>query len=390
MKISKMKNKKRKICVVVASRANYGRVKHLMFAIKKNENLQLQIILGASALLYKYGNVVDVIRSDGFRPDYEINYLLDGENLITQAKSTGIGIIELSSAFAKLKPDIVVTVADRFETMATAIAASYMNIPLAHIQGGEVSGNIDDSVRHAITKLSHIHFPATQKSKDRLIKLGEEDWRIFNYGCPSIDIIAEMDLSLPRQSFFEKKGTGIFFNPSEPYILILQHPVTTSYGMGKKQMIETLEAVKKIKINKLVLWPNADAGSNEVSKVIRDFYNQNSSLPFSYFINFTPEVFVKLIANSKCLVGNSSSFIREGAYLGTPAVIIGDRQIGREHGENVIYSNYDRNEIFGKIKKQIENGSFRKSFLFGKGDAGLKISKKLETIELKIHKEMTY
>ena len=155
-------------------------------------------------------------------------------------------------------------------------------------------------------------------------------------------------------------------------------------------MIETLEAVKKININKLVLWPNADAGSNEVSKVIRDFYNHNASLPFSYIINFPPEVFVKLIANAKCLVGNSSSFIREGAYLGTPAVIIGDRQIGREHGKNIMFSNYDRNEILSKVNEQLKKGFFPKSLLFGNGDAGLKISKKLETIKLKIHKKMTY
>lgn len=385
-----MKIKKRKICVVVASRANYGRVKYLMLSIKKNKNLQLQIIVGASALLYKYGNVIDVIRSDGFKPDYEINYLLDGESLVTQAKSTGIGIVELSSAFSKLKPDIVVTVADRFETMSTAIAASYMNIPLAHIQGGEVSGNIDDSVRHAITKLSHIHFPATEESKERVKNLGEEDWRIFNYGCPSIDIIANMDLSLPNESFFKNQGTGKPFNPAEPYILILQHPVTTSYRMANKQITETLEAVKKIDINKLILWPNADAGSNQLSKAIRDFYNKNTELPFSYIINFPPEIFLKLIANSQCLVGNSSSFIREGAYLGAPAVIIGDRQRGREHGENVVFSKYERNEILLKVKKQIKKGNYNKSYLFGNGNAGFKISKKLEIIKLKINKELTF
>lgn len=385
-----MKIKKRKVCVVVASRANYARVKYLMLAIKKNRNLQLQIIVGASALLHKYGKVIDVMYSDGFKPDYEINYLLDGENLITQAKSTGIGIIELSSAFSKLKPDVVITVADRFETMSTAIAASYMNIPLAHIQGGEVSGNIDDSVRHAITKLSHLHFPATNESKERLKKLGEENWRIFNYGCPSIDIIADMNMILPKTSYFKDKGTGQVFDPTEPYILILQHPVTTSYGKANKQMTETLEAVKKIDINKLVLWPNPDAGSNDLSKVIRDFYNKNLSLPFSYIINLPPEIFLKLIANSKCLVGNSSSFIREGAYLGIPAVIVGDRQRGREHAKNVIFSKYDRKEIYQKINKQMKNGNYPRSFLFGRGDAGLKISKKLETIKLEIKKEITY
>ena len=199
-----------------------------------------------------------------------------------------------------------------------------------------------------------------------------------------------MDLSLPKTDFFKDKGTGKAFDPNKPYILLLQHPVTTSYGMANRQMVETLEAVKEININKLVLWPNADAGSNELSKAIRDFHNQNITLPFSYIINFPPEIFLKLIANSKCLVGNSSSFIREGAYLGTPAVIIGDRQRGREHGKNVIFSKYDRNEIFQKVNKQIKRGIYPKSFLFGRGNSGIKMSKKLETIKLNIYKELTF
>jgi GDP/UDP-N,N'-diacetylbacillosamine 2-epimerase (hydrolysing) len=210
---------KRKICVVVASRANYGRVKYLMKAIRESELLELQLIVGASALLYKFGRVIDVIRQDGFEPNYQIHYLVEGENLTTQAKSTGMGIIELSTAFEILKPDVVVTVADRFETMATAIAASYLNIPLAHVQGGEVSGNIDDSVRHAITKLAHLHYPSTEKSAERIIKMGEEPSRVHWSGCPAMDVLANIELSLPSRQFFEIRGTGQIFDPEQPYMV---------------------------------------------------------------------------------------------------------------------------------------------------------------------------
>ena len=385
-----MRHRKRKICVVVASRANYARIKYLMVAIKKSKNLELQLIVGASALLYKYGKVVDVIKKDGFKPNFIIHYQVDGENLVTQAKSTGMGIIELSTAFQAIKPDVVVTVADRFETMATAVAASYLNIPLAHVQGGEVSGNIDDSVRHAITKLSHIHYPATKESAKRLLNLGEEKWRVFHSGCPSLDIIKNLELNVPKKKFFYNKGTGKIFNPEEPYVIILQHPVTTSFGEGSEQILETLEALKNLKINKLLLWPNADAGSDDISKVIREFQNQNAELNFSYHINFEPEIFVRLIANAKCLIGNSSSFIREGSFLGIPAVIIGDRQYGREHAKNVIFSNYSRNEILKKVQNQIKRGKYPSSKIFGDGSAGKKIANHLEQIKLKIKKKLTY
>ena len=160
-------NMKRKVCVVVASRANYGRVKYVLKAI------QAQVVVGASVLLDRFGNALRVIEKDGFTPTRKIYYVIEGENLETQAKSTGLGIIELSTVFEDIRPDVVVTVADRYETMATAIAATYLNIPLAHIQGGEITGNIDELVRHAITKMSHYHFPSTEQSRERLIKMGE-------------------------------------------------------------------------------------------------------------------------------------------------------------------------------------------------------------------------
>jgi UDP-hydrolysing UDP-N-acetyl-D-glucosamine 2-epimerase len=184
---------KRKICVVVASRANYGRIKSVLAAIKDSNKLELQLVVSASALLNKYGEVYKIIEKDGFIITRKAYYILEGENHIAMAKSTGMGVIELASIFDDIKPDMVLTVADRYETLATAIASTYMNIPLIHTQGGEVTGSIDESVRHAITKLAHLHFPATEQSRNRLIKMGEDPNFIFNVGCPAMDYLPNLD-----------------------------------------------------------------------------------------------------------------------------------------------------------------------------------------------------
>src|SRR4029079_15730105 len=164
-----MAESKRKICVVVNSRANYGRIKSVVRAVTEPPTREMQLIVGVSALLHRFGSVIDVIRADGFEPTAVVHSMVEGETPTTMAKSTGLGILELASQFENIKPDVVLTVADRFETISTAIAASYMNIPVAHTQGGEVTGSIDESVRHAVTKLSHIHFPATKKSAENLL-----------------------------------------------------------------------------------------------------------------------------------------------------------------------------------------------------------------------------
>ena len=207
----------RKICVVVASRANYGRVKYLMKAIQSRPDLELQVIVGASTLLERFGKAINVIKADGFTPARSIHYVIEGETLATQAKSTGLGIVELSSAFEDLQPDMVVTVADRFETMATAIAATYLNIPLVHLQGGEVSGNIDDRVRHAITKLADLHFVASELSAQRVVSMGEDSRYVFNYGCPAMDILANEDMSISNEQMSRYLGVGRPIDWSKPY-----------------------------------------------------------------------------------------------------------------------------------------------------------------------------
>lgn len=383
----------RKVCVVVASRANYGRVKPVLRAIDKHPNLELQLIVSASMLLERCGKAIDVVKADGFEPIRNLYYILEGESPIMQAKSTALGIIELSSAFDELKPDIVITVADRFETMATAIAASYMNIPLAHIQGGEITGNIDESVRHAITKLAHYHFPATEESRIRLLKMGEEEWRILNTGCPSIDTLKAQKLNIDTDeciALLTQTGTGNSVDITAPYILVSQHPVTTEIEDGYKQILKTLNALKDFPQQKFVLWPNIDAGNDKVSNGIKKFNAEHPELMYHYYKNFPPEIYNVILANAACVVGNSSSFIRECSWLGTPAVIVGNRQEGREHGANIVHVGYDEKEIYDAVHMQIKHGKYPKETRFGKGIAGKLIADYLADVRLDINKRMTY
>ena len=374
----------RKICVVVASRANYGRVKYLMKAIQSHPDLELQVIVGASTLLERFGKAINVIKADGFIPVRSIHYVIEGETLVTQAKSTGLGIVELSSAFEDLQPDMVVTVADRFETMATAIAATYLNIPLVHLQGGEVSGNIDDRVRHAITKLADLHFVASDLSAQRVVSMGEDPRYVFNYGCPAMDILTNEDLSISNEQMSRYLGVGRPIDWSRPYVLMIQHPVTTSYGHGFDEVSQTLQAIKSIPdIQKVVMWPNVDAGSDDVSKGIRHFREFNMDEPIYYFKNFSPEDYARVLNNALCCVGNSSSFIREAAYLGVPSVIVGDRQQGREHGRNVVFASYDRDHIAAQVRAQVAHGRYEADSLFGRGDAGKRIAAELATTDFR-------
>jgi UDP-hydrolysing UDP-N-acetyl-D-glucosamine 2-epimerase len=382
---------KRKVCVVVASRANYGRVRSVMLAIKQHPSLELQLIVGASVMLYRFGKAIDIIKKDGFKPNRTIYYVVEGETLATQAKSTGLGMIELATALSDLDPDVVITVADRFETMSTAIAASYLNIPLAHIQGGEISGNIDEKVRHAITKLSDIHFPSTKESKERLIKMGEMPEYIFNYGCPGMDTLVKNDLSISNTKMNSYGGVGASVDWEKPYLIMVQHPVTTSYGKGLEQVNETLYALKNIKnMQKIILWPNIDAGTDDVSKGLRVFREKNQNEPFHFFRNFSPEDYASILKNAECAIGNSSSFIREGSFLGVPTVLVGDRQLGRECGLNIIHANYNRKDIESKVIQQMNNGTIYGEKIFGSGDAGEKIANKLASIRLNFIKRMTY
>lgn len=385
----------KKICIFLGSRANYSSIKSVMVEIKKKKNLKLQIILGASAILNKYGELEKLIKKDGFRVDKKIFSLIEGENPITMSKSTGLGLIGISEALDELKPDLVFTIGDRFETMATTLAASYMNIPLAHTMGGEITGTIDESIRHAVTKFAHLHFPASKAAANRIYKLGENKESIFNFGCPRIDLVKQ-ELKKNRLKSINKRifkeGVGAKLNLLQPFVIVSQHPVTTEFGNAEGQILSTLEAVSKLNVQAVVLWPNADAGSEDIAKGIRKWREKFKMKKMHFFKNLEINDYIQLMKYTSCLVGNSSSGIREGAYIGTPVVNIGSRQNGRERGKNVIQVNYKANNIYNALRKQVnKNSRYKQSNIYGDGNAAKKIINKLVTLKkISVQKKIRY
>jgi UDP-hydrolysing UDP-N-acetyl-D-glucosamine 2-epimerase len=384
--------KTRKIAVVITARPSYSRVKTVLKAINEHPDLELQLIVAASALLDRYGSAVNYIEKDGFTIAAKVFNVLEGENLTAAAKTTGIGILEISTVFDNLKPDIVITVADRFETMATAISASYMNIPLAHIQGGEVTGNIDEKVRHAITKLSDYHFVASDDAKERVVKLGEDPKYVFNTGCPSIDLALSIkgknELSFDP---YEKYG-GVGAQPdlSNGYIVVMQHPVTNEYLDSRKHIEVTLEAVHHLALPILWFWPNVDAGADGTSSGIRAFREKNTLPNVHFFKNMEGQDFLELLQNGKCLVGNSSVGIRECAFLGVHVVNIGTRQNKRARARNVVDVAYDVNEIKNAITAAVQNPKPEGELLYGEGKSGEIIARLLNEVPLQFHKTIMY
>ncbi|HKS51580.1 MAG TPA: UDP-N-acetylglucosamine 2-epimerase [Pseudonocardiaceae bacterium] len=385
-----MLDRRKKICVVVASRANLARITTVLEAVRDHPALQLQVIAAASALLDRFGKAVDLLEAAGFTPDAKIPFIVEGQTPAMMARSTGLGLLELPTAFERLEPDVVVTVADRFETIATAIAGSYMNIPVAHTQGGDVSGSIDESVRHAITKLSHLHFPATELSARRIIAMGEDPQYVFRVGCPSIDLAARAQIGTRRDALINHCGAGSPIDPDQPFLLVMQHGVTTEYGDGLEQMTATLRAVSSIGMQALVFWPNVDAGSGDVATGIRQFRTQGLAQRCQFFSNLPPEDFARLMAHCACMIGNSSAALREGAYLGTPAVNVGTRQRYRECGANVVFASHDPDEIAEAIRAQIAYGRYERSHLFGTGTAGRDIADVLATVTPPVQKQLHY
>ncbi len=383
----------RKICIFIGSRANYSSIKSVMRAVKAHPSLELQLVVGASALLDRFGAVVDLIESDGFTPSARVTMIVEGETPATMAKSTGLGLLELPTIFELLKPDVVVSVGDRFETMATAIAAAYMNIPVAHTMGGEISGTIDESIRHAVTKMSHIHFPANAAAGERIVRMGEHPDTVHVVGCPRIDLVAEIarsDGGMPHAEWLTREGVGAHIDPTKPFLLVNQHPVTTEYGHGKEQIWETLLALDDLKMPTIMLWPNVDAGSEDISSGMRTFREKRQPTYVRFYKNFPIDTYVRLMLSCACVVGNSSAPIREGAFLGAPAVNIGTRQEGRDRGANVIDVGYDRHEIARAIAVQVAHGRYPSNPLYGDGEAGGRIADLLARVPLKAQKRLVF
>lgn len=382
----------RKVCVVITARPSYSRIKTALDAIEAHPDLELCLVIAASALLDRYGSAIEQIEADGFHVDERVYMVIEGENPASMAKTTGLGLIELGTAFDNLQPDVVVTIADRYETIATAIAAAYMNIPLVHIQGGEITGSIDEKVRHAITKLADVHLVSTEEAGRRVERMGESPDAIHVTGCPSIDLAAEV-LASPALDFdpFERYvGVGEETSLDDGYLVVMQHPVTTEYEQARAHIEETLEAVAEIGLPTLWFWPNVDAGSDGTSKGLRAFREREEMRLIRFFKNMEPHDFLRLILNSRCLIGNSSVGIRESSFLGIPVVNIGSRQAGRERGANVVDVPYDRDAIALAIKDQIERPAPERSTVYGDGASGQRIADLIAEVPLTIEKRLAY
>jgi UDP-hydrolysing UDP-N-acetyl-D-glucosamine 2-epimerase len=373
----------RKISVVITARTSYTKFKPVLAELKKRSDVRLQVICAASAVLEKFGQVDRTIEADGFEVTDRIHCLTDGEVPLGMAKSTSMLLSDCAAAFFRLKPDVVVVMADRFEIMAPAVAASYQNIPLAHIQGGETTGNIDQKVRHAVTKLADLHFPSTEAAATLLRQLGAHPNRIFLTGCPSIDIARQVigKKSLSVDVFGRRIGVGPELDLADGYIIAMQHPVTDEYDVSRDQASETLEAVARTGIPTFWFWPNADAGHEGLSKALRVFRENRNPKNIHFIKNMPPEEFLELLYFSRGIVGNSSVAIRECSFLGVPAVNIGRRQNGRERGPNVVDVQPDRDAIYRAIVSHLR-GRGPSSHIYGSGEAGRKIAEILATVDL--------
>jgi len=385
--------KTRKICIVITTRGNYAKMRSVIDAIRSTPGLELQIIIGGMVVLEKYGRILNSIDGRDLPVNRRINFVIEGENLVTMSKSAGLAITEFATAFEDLQPDVVIVIADRFECLPIAIAASYMNIPVAHVEGGEVSGSIDESIRHAITKLAHLHFPASEEAAERIRRMGEDPATVFPVGSTSMDMIRRVDLEDldPVRKYQVDYGIGPRIELARGrYLIVIHHPVTTEYDENLAHVRETIDALEAVRMPTVWILPNMDAGADGINKGIRQFREARHPDYIHFFKSVPIELFAPLLKNTACIVGNSSSGIREAAFLGTPTVNIGSRQEGRMRASNVVDAGYDRRDIAKAIKVQLERGRYEPSHIYGDGRAAERIIDILKRVPLKIQKQITY
>jgi len=372
---------KRKICFIITSGIHFGRSKYILEAIRNHPDLHLQLVVGASALLPQYGEVLSVMEENGFVPDARIVMTLEGGNSIAMAKTAGIGITEFATAFDNLRPDVVVIRADRYEVLSAAIAAAYMNIPVAHIEGGDVTGTIDESVRHAITKLAHIHFSTNEESKQRILQMGENPEFVHMVGSSELEFLVKNNFPIDAE-YINMLGVGDTIDMTKPYLIVMQHPVTSEVGKNYEHVEQTLTAIHELGIPTIWFWPNVDAGTDEISKGIRVFRENKNPKNIRFLKYLPPDQFISLLMHATALVGNSSAGIKEASFLGVPVVNIGTRQHGRMRAHNVVDVSYNKDEIKQAVMNQMQHGPYEPSLVYFKENTSKEIAKILAETEL--------
>ncbi len=388
--LNRQNQKKRKICVITGTRADYGILAPVLKAIEYSQDLKLYIIATSMHLMREFGYTVSDISRDGFEIYEKLYISYKDDTGCAMARSVGEAVLKFSEVFERLSPDFIVVLGDRGEMLAAAIAANYLNIPVAHIHGGELSGHIDGILRHAITKLAHIHFAATQQARERIIKLGEEKWRVFISGAPALDRLLREKLPSKR-GLFRKYGVG----QGERFFLVVQHPVSATVKESGRQMATTLEALESFNVKIVVIYPNADAGGRDMIKAIKDYQRFNSAKVFK---SIPHKDYLGLLKACSVLVGNSSSGIIEAPFFKTPAVNIGIRQNGRLRSANVIDAPCNKRAITRAVKTALYDKRFKKVLqscvnLYGDGHAGARIAKTLSSIKTGqklLDKKLTY
>ncbi len=397
-----MTTDKRKVAVFTGNRAEYGLQYPILKAINEHPGLEYQLIVSGAHLDDNFGRTLNEIRNDGFRIDTEVKIEMSGDSRIATAQAIGSGVLAISSALEKLRPDIVVVYADRFEGFAAVIAASQMNIPTAHIEGGDLTegGALDDSVRHAMTKLAHLHFTTNQQATNRILAMGEEAWRVHTAGFPAIDLISEGRFASAyecRESLSLDLGKAI--------VLFTQHSVTTEFEAAATQVQPSLIAMQHLAtqgVQVVLTYPNNDAGGRTIIAALNEL-DRAGHAGIQVHRSLGRHLYHGVLALARdptarvACVGNSSSGIKETPAFGCPTVNIGSRQEGRLRGDNVIDTGYDVVELLAAVNRCLHDEAFREtarktSNPYYVGDAGKKISKVLASVPLNqtlIRKQMT-
>lgn len=378
----------RRIAVITGSRGEWGYIRPVLRLIDQDPEVDYHLIVTNMHLLPEFGLSVREIEGDGFRVAEKIYMTFDGYTGATMVKSLAVFLMELPTVLSRIKPDLVLLAGDRGEQLMAAVAGGHLQIPVAHIQAGEVSGNIDGVVRHSITKLAHIHFAANQEFANRVIKLGEQAFRVHVTGAPLVD-----ELIAGAVTSTDELVERYRLDPTRPLILAVQHPVTEEEEDAGAQIEQTLLALGDMDCQTALVYPNADAGSH----AIRTQLSRLSRGKVRFFRNLPRADYLAMMKMAAAMVGNSSSGVMEAPSFGTPAVNIGRRQIGRPQASNVINVGYDRHEIVAAIQRAV-SPAFRQiarsaTNPYGDGKASQRIVEILKTIDIDdrlLRKEMTY
>ncbi len=385
--------KKKLILGVTGIRSEYDIMSSVFRAVNKHPDLDLQLVVTGAHLSEAYGHTIDEIHKDGFTVVEEIESLLNGDEASCRLKGLAIQLQGLVQTVARVKPDILMVLGDREEAMTTALVGAYMNIPVAHLCGGDrVIGNVDDQVRHAVTKLVHLHFVTNSESAERIIRLGEQPFRVFDVGNPGLDRLLEV----PVIDIAELSTClGFSIVEGEPFILLIQHVISTESNQAYEQMKESLEAIRELGIKTIISYPNSDAGGQQMIRAIHEY----DSLPFIYAAKNIPRLeFVNLMRRASCLLGNSSAGILEAPLLKLPVINVGNRQRGRLHAENVQFVPHDKDQICAAIQLAVYDQSYRNSVAscsnpYGDGKSSARVADILAKVSIDdtlLIKDITY